>query len=140
LRQPKKPNSSDKRGETTEPRKEQKKLDPERGGQQAEQTRAAVMGKDNANPTILNVSQLPTRQAKKKKVALSGPGTKYASLIFSRPAYLSSSASSSDDESTFDEWSGAEQGFTDDGFVEEPIDEQEIYGKIILHLGLLPCP
>ncbi|CAI4218672.1 unnamed protein product [Parascedosporium putredinis] len=96
------------------------------------------MDKDNANPTILNVSQLPTRQTK-KKVTLTGPGTKYSSFVFSRPAYLScssasllsSSPSSASDESTFDDWGGAgAQGLSDDEFVEEPIDEQEIYDLI----------
>ncbi|PKS12787.1 hypothetical protein jhhlp_000998, partial [Lomentospora prolificans] len=109
-----------------------------RDEKETEHEQGTAMDKDNANPTILNASQLPTRQTK-KKVALTGPGTKYTSLVFSPPTYLSasslslSSASSSDDEnsSTFDEWSGAgEQGFSDEEFVEEPIDEQEIYDLI----------
>jgi metal-sulfur cluster biosynthetic enzyme len=79
---------------------------------------------DNANPTIL--AQLPTRQAKKRAVP-SGPGTKYSDLVFSRPAYLLSPtpSSSSDDDGVDDEWSG-----TSDDFVDEPIDEQEIYDLI----------
>lgn len=79
------------------------------------------MDKDNANPTILNLSQLPTRQAR-KKVLPTGPGTKYHDLIFSRPAYLSSS----DDESDWD----ADDAMADGDFSVEPIDEQEVYGKM----------
>lgn len=76
---------------------------------------------DNANPTILSASQLPTRQS--RAAPRKGPDSKYADLIFSKPSYLSEpycdeytlwpSGSGSDD--------GAEAG-------PEPIDEQEIYG------------
>lgn len=81
------------------------------------------MDKDNANPTILSLSQLPTRQAK-KRVVPTGPGTKYRDLIFSRPAYLSGS---SDDES---DWGGPDDMDVDGDFAEEPIDAQEIYDLI----------
>lgn len=81
------------------------------------------MDKDNANPTILNLSQLPTRQAR-KKVVPTGPGTKYHDLIFSRPAFLSSS----DDES---DWSAGDDLETGGDFTVDPIDEQEVYGKIV---------
>lgn len=80
------------------------------------------MDKDNANPTILNLSQLPTRQAQ-KKVLPSGPGTKYHDLIFSKPAYLGSS----DDESDWD----SDDVAADSAFSVEPIDEQEVYGKMV---------
>ena len=76
------------------------------------------MDKDNASPTILDLSQLPTRQVQ-KKVLPSGPGTKYHDLIFSRPAYLSSS----DDESDSDDLEGGGD------FAVEPIDGQEVYGR-----------
>lgn len=79
------------------------------------------MDKDNANPTILNLSQLPTRQSR-KKVLPTGPGTKYHNLIFSKPAYLGSS----DEESDWD----ADDAGADDDFSVDPIDEQEIYGKM----------
>lgn len=82
------------------------------------------MDKDNANPTILSLSQLPTRQAK-ERVVPTGPGTKYRDLIFSRPAYLSGS---SDDES---DWGGLDGMDADGDLAEEPIDAQEIYGKTI---------
>ncbi|KAL2111502.1 hypothetical protein VUR80DRAFT_9922 [Thermomyces stellatus] len=79
------------------------------------------MDKDNANPTVLNLSQLPKRQARKKAV-LTGPGAKYHDIIFSKPAYLSSS----DDES---DW-GADDADADGDFAVEPIDEQEVYDLI----------
>ncbi|KAL6358871.1 hypothetical protein LRP88_09064 [Fusarium phalaenopsidis] len=43
---------------------------------------------DNANPTILSASQLPTRQ--KKAEPRRGPESKYDELIFAKPSYLSS--------------------------------------------------
>lgn len=74
---------------------------------------------DNANPTILSASQLPTRH--KRAAPRKGPDSKYADLIFSRPSYLDGpfcddyeSPSSDDDDNTLEP---------------EPIDEQEIYGK-----------
>lgn len=96
------------------------------------------MDKDNANPTVLNLSQLPKRQARKKAV-LTGPGAKYHDIIFSKPAYLSSS----DDES---DW-GADDADADGDFAVEPIDEQEVYGKMpsqrflvfLCLVFLLPC-
>ncbi|SPO02283.1 related to protein FAM96B [Cephalotrichum gorgonifer] len=81
------------------------------------------MDKDNANPTILNLSQLPSRKGG-KKAAPTGPGTRYRDLIFSRPVYLSSL---SDDES---DWSGADDMGSDGDFAEEPIDEQEVYDLV----------
>ncbi|KLU88725.1 hypothetical protein MAPG_07710 [Magnaporthiopsis poae ATCC 64411] len=72
---------------------------------------------DNANPTILNVTQLPSRARHASGVA-GGPESKYDSLLASRPTALLwgfSDALSSDDGSDY----GA-----------EPIDEQEIYDLI----------
>ncbi|KAK5806976.1 hypothetical protein VI817_001234 [Penicillium citrinum] len=62
----------------------------------------------NSNPTILNVADLPTRSRSVKKT------TDYDSGIFAaipNPADFLSSDSESDDD-----------------LLEEPIDEQEIYG------------
>ena len=74
---------------------------------------------DNANPTILSASELPTR---KKRVAISkGPETKYTDLIFPTPSSLSR---------FYPGDAGLEPG-NDDGeqsFGPEAIDEQEIYG------------
>ncbi|PHH87383.1 hypothetical protein CDD83_8937 [Cordyceps sp. RAO-2017] len=42
---------------------------------------------DNANPTVLSASQLPTRQT--KAAPRRGPDTRYDDVILSRPSYLS---------------------------------------------------
>ncbi|KAL7620630.1 hypothetical protein AAE478_009625 [Parahypoxylon ruwenzoriense] len=76
------------------------------------------MEKDNANPTILNTSQLPTRQHKKRG-APRGPESKIGNLMH-KPQYLSDpfyDFQSDDTES-------------DDEFTIEPIDEQEVYDLI----------
>lgn len=72
---------------------------------------------DNANPTILNVSQLPSRR-QKQSAARSGPESKFDDVLFPK-----SSPSWSSDE--------------DDGvdMPEEPIDELEIYGWSSQALG-----
>ncbi|KAJ3574961.1 hypothetical protein NPX13_g4198 [Xylaria arbuscula] len=80
--------------------------------------------KDNANPTILNVSELPTRQHKRKAVAAT-PGKGAESdldIVLRRPEYLSA---------PFCEvpWASDDTD-SDDGFTIEPIDEQEIYDLI----------
>ncbi len=83
--------------------------------------------KENANPTILNVSQLPTRH-QAKRLERKGPETKYDHILYPKgdgPWGFSKSAStwSSDDE--------VEVEVEDEGYDsgEEPIDEQEIYGE-----------
>lgn len=80
----------------------------------------AAAALDNANPTILSASQLPTRH--KRAAPRKGPDSKYADLIFSKPSYLNGpfcddyeSPSSDDDDNTLEP---------------EPIDEQEIYDLI----------
>lgn len=82
--------------------------------------------KDNANPTIRDVSQLPSRRGNQAPVRR-GPESKYDDLIFGKKH--SSSLGSfrrnvsswpSDDEDDEDDYV--------DGFTEEPIDSQEIYG------------
>ncbi|KAI1419934.1 FAM96B protein [Xylaria sp. FL1777] len=82
------------------------------------------MDKDNANPTILSVSELPTRQNKKKATA-AATGKETDSdldIVLRRPEYLSAPFCdvpwASDDTDS------------DDGFTIEPIDEQEIYDLI----------
>lgn len=89
---------------------------------------------DNANPTIINASELPTR--KQKVVPRKGPDCKYTDVIFARPSYLSSPFCG-DDYGAAIAWprgSGADDGVDDSA--PEPIDEQEIYGK----LGVRICP
>lgn len=75
---------------------------------------------DNANPTVLSASQLPTRQ--KKAAPRKGPDSKYSEVIFSKPSYLSRPFC--DDEAAWPR--GGDIG--DDEYAPEPIDEQEIYG------------
>ncbi|QPG95258.1 hypothetical protein C2857_007914 [Epichloe festucae Fl1] len=77
---------------------------------------------DNANPTILSASQLPTRH--KKVTPRKGPDSKYSEIIFSKPSFFSSPLS--DDDAT---WPGGDiRG--DGGLEPEPIDEQEIFDLI----------
>jgi hypothetical protein len=67
---------------------------------------------DNANPTILNVSQLPSR-SRKGTAARYGPDSKCDSIVYPKHAWPYGSSSSSDEE---------------DDAGEEPMDEQDIYG------------
>jgi hypothetical protein len=76
---------------------------------------------DNANPTILNASQLPTRQL--RTVERQGPDSKYSDLIFARPSYLSKPFC---DDGGAAAW--PEIRAQNDPFAADPIDEQEIYG------------
>jgi len=68
---------------------------------------------DNANPTILNVSQLPSRA--QKRAARAGPDSKYDRIVLSHPAWA-------DDLSDSDEFGGE--------VAEDSLDEQEIYDLI----------
>lgn len=81
------------------------------------------MDKDNANPTILNASQLPTRQ-KKRGTVRKGPGLRYDDIIFAKPDYLARPFC--DEDSLWPDRTGA---YAKDDYSYEPIDEQEIYGK-----------
>ncbi|CAJ2500048.1 Uu.00g029010.m01.CDS01 [Anthostomella pinea] len=78
------------------------------------------MDKDNANPTILNTSQLPTRQNRKNGSALNGPFTNSSALVH-KLGYTSSPP-----------WEISESDGTDsdaEGDM-ELIDEQDIYDLI----------
>lgn len=88
---------------------------------------------DNANPTILSASQLPTRQ--KKAESRKGPESRYNDLILAKPSYLS--------------WPFFGQGVSSwprgieshDEFDDEAIDEQEIYGMWFLsNSPAIPIP
>ncbi|KAK4193294.1 hypothetical protein QBC35DRAFT_101305 [Podospora australis] len=68
----------------------------------------------NANPTVLDVSQLPSRSRKSATVR-SGPDSKCDSILYPKRPWLSSTSSSSDEE---------------DEYEEEPVDEQDIYDLI----------
>ncbi|RYP62719.1 hypothetical protein DL771_009610 [Monosporascus sp. 5C6A] len=83
------------------------------------------MEKDNANPTILNTSQLPTRQRKRRTVSQKGTAEKLDDLLlrkFDYPSPPFSDTPWSDDTDSSDE------------FTVEPIDEQEIFGELPLYL------
>ncbi|KAK4241571.1 hypothetical protein C8A03DRAFT_12215 [Achaetomium macrosporum] len=69
---------------------------------------------ENANPTILSVSQLPSRSRKGTAVR-HGPDAKCDSIVYPKHSWPYGSSSSSDEED-------------DDG--EEPMDEQDIYDLI----------
>ncbi|GAB0136174.1 hypothetical protein EsDP_00004486 [Epichloe bromicola] len=77
---------------------------------------------DNANPTILSASQLPTRH--KKVAPRKGPDSKYSEIIFSKPYFFSSPLSDVDAIRPGGDIRG------DGGLEPEPIDEQEIYDLI----------
>lgn len=83
------------------------------------------MEKDNANPTILNTSQLPTRQNKRKTIPQKVTTNEFEVI----PSYLSKPFSDnlwSDDTDASDD------------FTAEPIDEQEIFGEVALSVLLSP--
>jgi hypothetical protein len=84
---------------------------------------------DNANPTILSLSQLPSRRLK-QVVSRPGPESKYDDFLFPRqapdwglPGSVSSWSSDDDD---------------DIRLTEEAIDEQEIYGEFVFPIAFLP--
>lgn len=67
---------------------------------------------DNANPTILSVSQLPSR-AQKRAVVRNGSDSKYDRFVLDDQDW---SSPPSDDDGGFDD------------AADEALDEQEIYG------------
>ncbi|KAI0383438.1 hypothetical protein F5Y04DRAFT_250205 [Hypomontagnella monticulosa] len=79
------------------------------------------MEKDNANPTILNTSQLPTRQRKKGRRVEKGSRSTGINDIMRKPQYLSD---------PFYDISWSDDTESDDEFTAEPIDEQEVYDLI----------
>jgi hypothetical protein len=81
---------------------------------------------DNANPTVLNATDLPTRRgrdgASKKKVA----GSEIQELLEMKSRYTIQDSDLSDPESELE---------SDEDVTVEPIDEQEIYGMLFLALS-----
>ncbi|KAH7155757.1 hypothetical protein B0J13DRAFT_233615 [Dactylonectria estremocensis] len=77
---------------------------------------------DNANPTILSASQLPTRQA--KLTPRKGPESRYNDIVFAKPSYLSQPFCSQ----SAVVWPRTSDWH--DEFADEAIDEQEIYDLI----------
>ncbi|KAI5927267.1 FAM96B protein [Camillea tinctor] len=78
------------------------------------------MDKDNANPTILNVSELPTRRDRRKKASRKASESKL-DAIMRKPQYLST---------PFCDIPWSDDTESDDDFTVEPIDEQEVYDLI----------
>ena len=77
---------------------------------------------DNANPTVLNATDLPTRRGRdgtNKKVA----GSEIQELLEMKSRYLLQDSDLSDPESELE---------SDEDVTVEPIDEQEIYGMLLL--------
>jgi hypothetical protein len=74
--------------------------------------------KDNANPTILSVSELPTHRQRRKNKEESSKEHVVRDLLMAKPSYTMDPFYLSDFSDTD----------SDDSTV-EPIDEQEIYGK-----------
>ncbi|RDA88369.1 hypothetical protein CP532_5567 [Ophiocordyceps camponoti-leonardi (nom. inval.)] len=77
------------------------------------------MGLENANPTVLSASQLPTRH--KVPAPRRGPDTRYDDLVFAAPPYLCRPWSRHSPV-----WPPSTAAH-DDSSVAEPIDEQEVY-------------
>ena len=89
---------------------------------------------DNAAPTVLDVSELPSR-GDDRRAPRRGPDSKFADLIFSKPSYLSRPFCGDDDDSI----SWPDSGIGSDGFAAEAIDEQEIYGAFYKEIVSLLC-
>ncbi|CCC08543.1 hypothetical protein SMACR_05787 [Sordaria macrospora] len=77
---------------------------------------------DNANPTVLSVSQLPSRSQVKGHVR-KGPDSKYDHILFPKQWWAGSSLNSDPSVWTSDEDEDDDLALA----TEEPIDEQEIY-------------
>ena len=79
---------------------------------------------DNANPTILSVSSLPSR-TRKGAAARQGPDSKCDKAVYPQHHWPYGASSSSDE---------------DDEYAEEPMDEQDVYGKCRPSRTSEPCP
>lgn len=90
---------------------------------------------DNAAPTVLDTSQLPTRQNKRKTPSQKGLSDKLGTLISQRPQYLSSPFC---DIPWSDDSHGSGSG--SDEYTAEPIDEQEIFGENSLVCAVSSVP
>ncbi|RCI07962.1 hypothetical protein L249_7859 [Ophiocordyceps polyrhachis-furcata BCC 54312] len=80
------------------------------------------MALENANPTVLSASQLPTRH--KAPAPRRGPDTRYDDLVFGAPPYLCRPWSRRSPV-----WPPSAAAH-DDTCAAEPIDEQEVYDLI----------
>jgi hypothetical protein len=91
----------------------------------------AAAALDNANPTILSASQLPTRQTKKAAPRY-GPDSVYG-LPFLDKLSLRSQPWDYDETSPSTPSGSDSEDHGDDLLVPDAIDEQEIYGKTRLY-------
>lgn len=94
-------------------------------------TQPPAMDKDNANPTILTASQLPTRK-QARKTSSPGPDARLTGVVVRKPRFLS-------DPFCDVAWSDTSESDDDDFFTAEPIDEQEIYGESEPRPMTRPC-
>lgn len=78
---------------------------------------------DNANPTVLNVADLPTRRGKGGLGSKKTAGSEIQQLMQIKSHYMMQDIDLSDPESAPE---------SDEEAAVEPIDEQEIYGKFVL--------
>lgn len=83
---------------------------------------------DNANPTVLNVADLPTRRGKGGLGSKKTAGSEIQQLMQFKSHYMMQDIDLSDPESALE---------SDEETAVEPIDEQEIYGKV--YAAILPC-
>lgn len=77
----------------------------------------------NSNPTILSIADLPTRH---QPASVRKPGSEDGSIFASYLPYL---ADSSDPFAVVSQ-SSSDAGSEDGDLMEEPIDEQEIFGML----------
>jgi hypothetical protein len=90
----------------------------------------------NLNPTILNAADLPTRQLPSSKPGVIGNGEGYNAVNIFAPALSSGLADLRDPFAPVSPYNDFGAGSeSDDGeLMEEPIDEQEIFGAFISSL------
>jgi hypothetical protein len=80
---------------------------------------------DNANPTVLNLTDLPTRRGKNGGCKKKAPGSEIQELLEMKSRYVIQDFELSDPESLLE---------SDDDATVDPIDEQEIYGMTLVAL------
>lgn len=78
---------------------------------------------DNANPTILNAAQLPTRR--KGGAEFKGPESKFSDVINYKPNFLFPPFCAQG------AWKFGDADSAEGSDTEEPIDELEIYGELV---------
>jgi hypothetical protein len=77
---------------------------------------------DNANPTVLNLNDLPTRRGKEGASKQKVPGSEIQELLEMKSRYMIQDSDLSDPESGLE---------SDEDAAIDPIDEQEIYGPTL---------